>query len=80
MTKNFKLTAGLLGLALTAAAAQAGISAGENVTFPLTDTVNLEMIWIEPGTFIMGSPRNEPGRWSTEVQHEVTLTKGYWMG
>ena len=34
MTKNFKLTAGLLGLALTAAAAQAGISAGENVTFP----------------------------------------------
>ena len=80
MTKNFKLTAGLLGLALTAAAAQAGISAGENVTFPLTDTVNLEMIWIEPGTFMMGSPRNEPGRWSTEVQHEVTLTKGYWMG
>ena len=41
MTKNFKLTAGLLGLALTAAAAQAGISAGENVTFPLTDTVDL---------------------------------------
>ena len=80
MSHYFKLTAGLLGLALTAAAAQAGISAGENVTFPLTDTVDLEMIWIEPGTFMMGSPRNEPGRWNTEVQHEVTLTKGYWMG
>ncbi|MBO6004266.1 MAG: SUMF1/EgtB/PvdO family nonheme iron enzyme, partial [Verrucomicrobia bacterium] len=80
MSHYFKLTAGLLGLALTTAVVQAGISAGENVTFPLTDTVDLEMIWVEPGTFIMGSPRNEPGRWSTEVQHEVTLTKGYWMG
>ncbi|MBO6003983.1 MAG: formylglycine-generating enzyme family protein, partial [Verrucomicrobia bacterium] len=37
------------------------------------------MIWIEPGTFIMGSPENEKGRWPIETQHEVTLTKGYWL-
>ena len=82
MKKNFKLTAGLLGLALTAAAAQAGISAGENVTFPLTDTVDLEMIWVEPGTFMMGSPADELGRdnFIDETLHQVTLTKGYWLG
>ncbi|MBO7107500.1 MAG: SUMF1/EgtB/PvdO family nonheme iron enzyme, partial [Verrucomicrobia bacterium] len=38
------------------------------------------MVGIEPGTFIMGSPENELGRNSNETQHEVTLTKGYWMG
>ena len=38
------------------------------------------MIWIEPGTFIMGSPEGELVRMNDEVQHEVTLTKGYWLG
>lgn len=36
---------------------------------------------IEPGTFMMGSPTNEVGRWWTgETQHSVTLTKPYYMG
>ena len=35
--------------------------------------------WIEPGTFIMGSPENEQGRYSDETQHPVTLTQGFWM-
>jgi len=42
--------------------------------------VKLEMIWIEPGTFVMGSPEAEQGRNVYEIQHEVTLTKGYWLG
>lgn len=42
---------------------------------------NLEMIWVEPGTFIMGSPSTEVGRVdSKEDQHEVTLTHGYYLG
>ena len=29
----------------------------------------------------MGSPKNEVGRWDNEgPQHEVTLTRGYWLG
>ena len=52
----------------------------KNITIPLSDTVSLDMIWIEPGTFIMGSPSDELGREDDEVQHEVTLTKGYWLG
>ena len=36
-------------------------------------------VWIEPGTFVMGSPRGEPERYSDEVQHTVTLTQGFWL-
>ena len=52
----------------------------KNFTIPLSKTVKLEMIWIEPGTFMMGSPSSELGRFDNETQHEVTLTKGYWLG
>ncbi|MBO4796821.1 MAG: SUMF1/EgtB/PvdO family nonheme iron enzyme, partial [Verrucomicrobia bacterium] len=38
------------------------------------------MIWINPGTFTMGSPSYELGRSDREVRHQVTLTKGYWLG
>jgi formylglycine-generating enzyme required for sulfatase activity len=31
---------------------------------------------IPPGTFMMGSPTTEPGRWIEETQHQVTLTHG----
>ena len=53
---------------------------GENFTTPISDSVNLDMIWINPGTFTMGSPEDELGRSTLEVQHQVTLTKGYWLG
>ena len=35
--------------------------------------------WCEPGTFLMGSPEDEPERLDNELQHEVTLTKGFWI-
>lgn len=35
--------------------------------------------WIEPGAFLMGSPKDEPERYDDEVQHTVTLTQGYWL-
>jgi len=41
---------------------------------------NIEMVWISPGTFTMGAPSSESGHQSDEVQHRVTLTKGYWLG
>jgi formylglycine-generating enzyme required for sulfatase activity len=37
------------------------------------------MRWIEPGTFWMGSPDDEPERRSEETRHRVTLTRGYWI-
>jgi formylglycine-generating enzyme required for sulfatase activity len=51
--------------------------AGDTYTIP---DLSLEMIWVEPGTFMMGSPDDEEGRSTNETQHEVTLTKGYWLG
>lgn len=41
--------------------------------------VRMALRWIEPGTFSMGSPENEEGRYDDEVLHQVTLTQGFWM-
>jgi surface protein len=42
----------------------------------LTSTVKLEMIWVEPGTFKMG----QVGVENAEPEHNVTLTKGFYLG
>ncbi len=52
---------------------------GPWVAFAVGD-VEYRMFWMPPGTFVMGSPEDEPGRQDDEVQHEVTLTRGFWMG
>jgi formylglycine-generating enzyme required for sulfatase activity len=53
---------------------------GENYTIDLPGKKTLDMVWIEAGTFKMGSPEEELGRNSDEVQHEVKISKGFWMG
>ena len=41
----------------------------------------LEMVWIPPGEFLMGSPTYEKGRYERErPQHQVTFADGFWMG
>ena len=35
---------------------------------------------IYPGTFTMGSPPRDPGRRANETQHEITLTRPYYLG
>jgi formylglycine-generating enzyme required for sulfatase activity len=42
--------------------------------------VKLEMVLIPAGKFLMGSPVSEVGRRDNETQHEVTLTKPFYMG
>ncbi|WP_372368093.1 formylglycine-generating enzyme family protein [Candidatus Uabimicrobium sp. HlEnr_7] len=37
------------------------------------------MRWIKPGTFMMGSPETEENRSEDEVQHQVTISKGFWL-
>jgi|GEM_PF-1992197 len=39
----------------------------------------IEMAWCPPGTFSMGSPWNEIGRFTDETPHQVVLTRGYWI-
>jgi len=67
----------------------------ETVTLDLGDGVTLELARIPAGTFLMGSPASEggnktvgpdgetmdwPGRFPNETQHEVTLSKPFYMG
>ena len=57
------------------------IEPGQNQhTVDLNSSVDLEMIWVEPGTFSMGSPTTEADRQADETQHNVTLTKGFYLG
>ena len=42
--------------------------------------INLEMVLIPAGKFIMGSPVSEKNHRKEETEHEVTLTKPYYMG
>ena len=46
----------------------------------LGNAVSLEMILIPAGKFVMGSPESEKGHSTNETQHEVTLTKSFYMG
>jgi formylglycine-generating enzyme required for sulfatase activity len=43
-------------------------------------TTHLVLRRIPAGIFIMGSPEDELGRFNIETQHEVTLTKDYYIG
>ena len=44
------------------------------------DPAPIKMVRINPGTFVMGSPKSEPGRYDDEVQHTVKITKAFYMG
>ena len=52
----------------------------KNFKLQLPNDENLELIWVEPGSFAMGSSPNEPGYDIEEIQHQVTLLSGYWLG
>jgi len=45
----------------------------------ITNTLGMTFVKINPGTFLMGSPEDEPGRSDKETLHQVTLTKGYYL-
>ena len=53
---------------------------GQVASLTLPGGTKMEMIYVAPGTFTMGSPISEEGRYDSESQHQVTLTKNYWLG
>ncbi len=52
----------------------AGETAGERKMI-----IGIPFRWCPPGIFTMGSPKSEKDRADNEVQHDVTLTRGYWL-
>lgn len=58
-----------------------GPQPGDVDTVDLGGGVMLELVWIPKGTFIMGSPEEEQGRYGSEgPQHDVTFRRGFWLG
>src|SRR5207249_4874744 len=45
-----------------------------------TNSIGMRFVWIPPGNFTMGSPKEENKRGYDENQHKVALTKGFYMG
>jgi formylglycine-generating enzyme required for sulfatase activity len=45
----------------------------------ITNRIGMTLVFIQPGTFTMGSPASESGREEDEKQHEVTLTRGFYL-
>jgi len=45
----------------------------------ISNSFGMEFVYIEPGTFMMGSPSSESSQHNDERQHQVTLTKGFYM-
>ena len=68
---------GLVG-ALTVRAQE--VKPGKVEVIELGKDVKLEMVLIPAGKFKMGSPKKEKDRSDDETQHEVTLTKPFYMG
>jgi formylglycine-generating enzyme required for sulfatase activity len=54
---------------------------GKNHTTTLPNNGTLDLIWIAPGTFTMGSPDSKSFRNGSEwPQTNVTISKGFWLG
>ncbi len=49
-------------------------------TVTLAEGVDMTFAWIPPGTFLMGSPEGEADRFEDEMQHRVTLSRGFYLG
>jgi formylglycine-generating enzyme required for sulfatase activity len=46
----------------------------------ITNSIGMKLVLIPKGTFMMGSPESEQGRQKNENQHEVTISKDYYLG
>ena len=67
---------------LRTAVTPSGSETPHDLTLDLGDGVTMELIYIKPGTFIMGGESTTDGRFQcVEVpKHEVTLTRGFYLG
>jgi formylglycine-generating enzyme required for sulfatase activity len=85
MFKSYTVVAILLTTSRVLVAASGNAASapqpGREWNLPLAANATLDMAWIPPGTFTMGSPASEPMSKSDErPQTQVTLTNGFWLG
>ena len=46
----------------------------------IANSIGIKLVLIPKGTFMMGSPTSEEGRVQDETQHQVTISKDYYLG
>jgi formylglycine-generating enzyme required for sulfatase activity len=46
----------------------------------ITNSIGMKLVLIPKGTFMMGSPESDINRQKNETQHEVTISKDYYLG
>jgi formylglycine-generating enzyme required for sulfatase activity len=46
----------------------------------ITNSIGIKLVLIPKGTFMMGSPESDVNRQKNQTQHEVTISKGYYLG
>jgi len=44
-----------------------------------TNTLGMEFVLIPAGSFMIGSPKDEPARYANEIQHRVNLTRAFYI-
>ena len=49
-------------------------------TFYVKSAGEMELLWVQPGTFIMGSPDDEANRADDETQRNVSISNGFYLG
>jgi hypothetical protein len=69
----------ILLICLIVGRALATIHSGDLLTFSV-DGVFFRMIRVSAGSFMMGSPSDEPKRGYEEKQHKVALTRDFYLG
>ena len=56
------------------------VAAGTERSVALPNGGRMDFVWCPPGRYLMGSSETEDKRNVDELQHVVTLTKGFWIG
>lgn len=67
---------------LNAGKEQNDVSPSRGISFSivLPNDLKMEMVLMPKGTFMMGSPENESGRFPWEVYHKVVISEDFWIG
>ncbi|MDZ7697614.1 MAG: formylglycine-generating enzyme family protein [Deltaproteobacteria bacterium] len=52
---------------------------GDSSFSSLVNTIGMRLVLIPAGSFMMGSPQTEPGRYDDEIYHKVTISKPFYI-
>ena len=57
-----------------------GPARGQDAAKEVTNSIGMKLVRIPAGKFVMGSPANEAERDARETQHEVAITRPFYLG